>query len=504
LIAVNDAELERFRAAIALRFGLRFEDARKDNLADVLRQRLHARGAARADAYLHRVETGWDDEDEALAERLTVGETYFFRYRDHFRAFSETVIPETEGRGTRRLSVLSAGCSSGEEPYSLAIAIREALPDFASRAVSIVGVDLNPAALAKAARGRYPEWSLRETPDALKARYFVREGREFALEAPVASMVAFERVNLSEDNPALFRSGAFDVVFCRNVTMYLAPEVTQRLVAQFARALAPGGFLFLGHAETLRGVSRDFVLCRSHDAFYYRRRDGASEGECVVFDSPPRARVAEASPLPTDVSWVDAIRHASDRIAALDRTAGDSRSRAPEPTPPAANGASHRAAVELFARERFGDAMAMLGAASGAERADPESRLLAAVLLANDGKLAEAERVCRTLLEDDDLNAGAHYVMALCREHAGDREGALAEDRMAAYLDPDFAMPHLHRGLLSRRAANLAEARGALEHAMALLLREADARILLFGGGFSRDALIALCRAELRACGVGA
>ncbi len=469
MIPLDAVEVERFRAAILRRFGLHFDEARKDHLADVLRRRLEARGAVEGDAYLSRLESGWRDEEETLAESLTVGETYFFRYRDHFRAFKETVLSEISARDTRGINILSAGCSSGEEPYSLAIAIREASSDFAVGAVSILGVDLNPAALSRAARARYSEWSLRETPDDLRARYFAREGRDYVLDPAIVSMVAFERENLADQGASLFRPGAYDVVFCRNVTMYLAPEVVRRLVARFALSLAPGGFLFLGHAETLRGVSRDFVLCRSHDAFYYQRREGASESECVTFGAPERQLPIEASPLPPDTSWVDAIRLASDRIATLDRATRRIERRSTPPLQPSPGSADHA------------------------------SRLLAAVLLANDGKLVEAEDACRSLLADDDLNAGAHYVLALCREHAEDREGALEQDRMAAYLDPDFAMPHLHRGLLARRAANFDEAKVALERAIALLWREADARILLFGGGFGRQALIALCRAELRA-----
>jgi chemotaxis protein methyltransferase CheR len=101
----------------------------------------------------------------------------------------------------------------------------------------------------------------------------------------------------------------------------------------------------------------------------------------------------------------------------------------------------------------------------------------------------------------DDLNAGAHHLIALCREHAGDLEGALEQDRAAEYLDPDFAMPRLHVGRMARRKNDLALARRELAQALVLLEREDAKRVLLFGGGFERAALIRLCRAELDACG---
>jgi chemotaxis protein methyltransferase CheR len=123
------------------------------------------------------------------------------------------------------------------------------------------------------------------------------------------------------------------------------------------------------------------------------------------------------------------------------------------------------------------------------------------VLLTNSGHLPEAERVCAQMLSADELHAGAHYLMALCRESAGDTGAAIEHGQAAAYLDATFAMPHLHLGLLARRAGDLPLARSELSRALGLLAREEAARILLFGGGFGREALAALCRSELRASG---
>jgi chemotaxis protein methyltransferase CheR len=143
--------------------------------------------------------------------------------------------------------------------------------------------------------------------------------------------------------------------------------------------------------------------------------------------------------------------------------------------------------------------MDLLQALPSSSRSDPDAQLLRAALLTNSGKLEDAEGVCAQILEADELSAGAHYLMALCREHAGDRAASLEHDQAAIYLDAEFAMPHLHIGLLSRRAGDRDRARAELGRALSLLTREDASRILLFGGGFSREALVALCRAELRA-----
>jgi chemotaxis protein methyltransferase CheR len=152
-------------------------------------------------------------------------------------------------------------------------------------------------------------------------------------------------------------------------------------------------------------------------------------------------------------------------------------------------------------KERFAEAMELLRALPVESKADPDSQLLVAILLTNGGDLPEAEKVCLHVLKIDELNAGAHYLMALCREHAGDREAAVEHDQAATYLDSAFAMPHLHLGLVAKRSADAETARRELGRALPLLDREDASRILLFGGGFTRKALVEFCRAELRACG---
>jgi chemotaxis protein methyltransferase CheR len=174
--------------------------------------------------------------------------------------------------------------------------------------------------------------------------------------------------------------------------------------------------------------------------------------------------------------------------------------RAPEPARPG-RPVELGLVFELLRQERFREALELLHRLPPETTADADTQLLRAVLLANGGDLDHAEGICRQLLGADDLNASAHYLMALCREHASDAKGAIEHDRASIYLDATFAMPHLHLGRLAKRASDWMTARSELERAATLLLREDAPRILLFGGGFSREALVAFSRAELRACG---
>jgi chemotaxis protein methyltransferase CheR len=193
--------------------------------------------------------------------------------------------------------------------------------------------------------------------------------------------------------------------------------------------------------------------------------------------------------------WVDAIRGSAERIEALTASHG-----VPAPAGAVARVNDLAGALELVRRERFADALAVIERWPVAGR-DAEVRLLRALLLAHGGQLVAAEAACQELLATEPRSAGAHCALALCREAAGDRRAADEHDRTAAFLDPTFAMPRLRLGMSARRAGDAMAARRELGHALVLLARESPSRLLLFGGGFDRDALIALCRAELVACG---
>ena len=490
-------EVTRFRALIADLLGLHFDESKLGNLAKVLHNRVALSGGECAQ-YLDLLSVAQRPFEElySVARELTVTETYFLRNADQFNAYADIALPErlAASGGAHKVRILSAGCASGEEPYSLAMATAEHHPQAAHR-VSITALDVNPAMLEKAARGRYSNWSLREFPANLKTRWFRPEGDGFMLDEAIRGAVKFEQRNLAQDAPDFWQPDWFDIVFCRNVLMYFTPEKAQAAVERIARALAPGGYLFLGHAETLRGLSNDFHLCHTHDTFYYQRKEGAS--------APQLAPHGTARWQPTvqlgDASWVEAIQRASDRIEVLAAPSGAAAVEAPADAMRAAPDLDR--ALEHLHGERFDQTLLQLGSLPAAYARDPDVLLLKAVSLTHSGALAAAEAVCRDLLECDELHAGAHYVLALCREGVGDTLAALEHDQAAVYLDPDFAMPRLHLGLLARRQGERAGARRDLAHALLLLQKEDASRLLLFGGGFKREALLALCRAELAALG---
>jgi chemotaxis protein methyltransferase CheR len=496
-VRVSSGELERFRALVSQRLGLWFDDGKLEYLANILEHRLEAVGEA-GSLYLAKLAGPQALDLRQIAQELTIGETYFFRHRDQFRAFAEVALPDRiEARSTvKQLRLLSAGCSSGEEAYSLSILTQERLAG-AGWQIAIQGVDINPRALERARLARYSAWALRETPEDMQARYFVLDAREYVLADGIRDSVSFEEQNLVGEE--LWGAESFDVAFCRNVLMYFTPECAQRVVQRFARALAPGGYLFLGHAENLRGLSLDFELQHTHGTFYYRRK-AVLDGSSAELGAPPLPATAARPAPPVDwaSTWLETVQRSSDRIRTLTE-----KPLAAAPLARASDAAvlDLSLALELLAHERFAEALEVLYRLPPSSARDTDAVLLRAVLLTHSGRLDEAELACAELLALDGLSAGAHYLRALCRERQGDTRAALEHAQTASYLDPAFAMPHLHLGLMARKIGDRATAQRELSQAARLLQREDASRLLLFGGGFNRDGLIGLCRSELERLG---
>ena len=315
-------DVDRFQAAIVDRIGLRFDDAKRGFLGNVLRRRLEDLGQP-SDAYLTNLEQRPStNEISSLAGELTVGETYFFRNGEQFRALAEVALPERmcDRKTPCELSLLSAGCASGEEAYSIAIVARETIVDPAWN-VLVRAIDINPAALTKAVAARYSPWALRDTSLDRQRKWFRPNGHELLLDEAIRRAVTVSAGNLVKDDPDLWPAAGYDVIFCRNVLMYFAPEQMHLVVERIARSLAPGGFLFLGHAESLRGVSDAFHLRHTHGTFYYQRKeDGRPTTSTTGFGLRMSAEPQRA-PIPVfDGSWVETIRAATERVAALVRT----------------------------------------------------------------------------------------------------------------------------------------------------------------------------------------
>lgn len=465
--------LDRFAALVEKRLGLVPASEAKQELATLLEELAPRRQWA---DYLGRLEsaTAGDAELRFLAERLTVGETYFFRHQAQLEALVEDVLPlvQREGRSAR---VLSAGCSTGEEAYSLAMLARESARVDPSR-LFITGVDLNPRAIERARQAHYSPWALRVTPEPLRERWFdALPGMEVALRPHVRDTVLFEERNLLDEDSGFWAPCSFDVILLRNVLIYFSPEAARRTIARIEQALTPSGFLFLGPSETLRGLSDAFEVVQAGDAFYFQRGRGPS--------STSRSRSLTPQPIPLVPMAARAPHVPSPKpVESIHKLEGAAR------------------AWRLLEEERYAEARALLETLPEHEREHSLSRLLRAALHLQAGLFREAERLGKALAEAGAQDAAAYYLLGLCREQAGDATNARACYERAVHLEPTFALGHLRLGMLARREGAPTTARVALRLALTLLAHEQPVHLMLFGGGFGRHGLMQVCQRELWAC----
>ena len=235
--------------------------------------RLDALGLSSYREYYHylRYDPSGPSELEELIERITTHETYFFREQYQLDAFVEEVLPAVADRNrrSRDLNIWSAGCSTGEEVYTIAMLILEA-GGFRDWNVRVAGSDISRKVLAKAREAVYGPYSFRTTEESIRRKYFDEVGGQYRLREAVRAMCSFGQLNLMQTE-RFNVIGACDVIFCRNVLMYLSQSARQQVVRAFYDVLRPGGWLLLGHSESLLNVTTRFDLAHLKKDLVYRK-----------------------------------------------------------------------------------------------------------------------------------------------------------------------------------------------------------------------------------------
>ncbi len=256
------------------RTGILFAESNRFLLESRIASRVQELRLDSARSYLYRLRYGSESaaEMDALIDRITIPETYFFREPEQLAAFTEEVLPEWEAnaRPGASLRIWSAGCATGEEPYTLAMLLAEK-DVFSRHPVEIFGSDISTGSLARARGGVYRENAFRQTEPERRSRFFELEGPgRFRLREEIRARVSFGRTNLIEKD-RLAVLPAFDVVFCRNVLIYLDEAAKRSVVTSLHERLAPGGHLFLGRVESLVAFATPFRLRHLRTDLVYQR-----------------------------------------------------------------------------------------------------------------------------------------------------------------------------------------------------------------------------------------
>jgi chemotaxis protein methyltransferase CheR len=267
---LSEHELSEIRMLIEERTGIHFDESRERFFSTRVREHLHAKGLARGTDLLRAMRKS-NVEYEALLERLLTQETSFFRYPAVYETLEKRILPELHvkkfWKNPRTLRVWSAGCSTGEEPYSIAITIADALNFADAWNVEILATDVGRQALKQAERAVYAGRSIASVKEAQLGAHFTQLEDGYEVKPRLRKMVTLAQMNLAS---AVY-VGRMDLIFCMNVLIYFSEERRRTLVQRFYDSLEPGGYLFLGHSESISKMPVKFQAIVLHDCILYRK-----------------------------------------------------------------------------------------------------------------------------------------------------------------------------------------------------------------------------------------
>ncbi|MFY9261079.1 MAG: CheR family methyltransferase [Gallionella sp.] len=401
---------------------------------------------------------------EYLIAGVTVGESYFFRDSDQTDLLRYQLLPEMiaakRASGNRSLRIWSAGCSQGQEIYTVAILLRELIPDIDQWHIHLIGTDINSEVVAKAICGRYSEWSFRATPTPLLERWFTRVGAEYEIQPEIKRMVRFGYLNLTVDvyPSILSETNALDLILCRNVFIYLDQQAVKRSMAQYAHCLVARGVLMLGASDPIYGQQVDLELVQNERAGYFRKVDEFSlplpiyqfppvalplekfyaREKMPLKPAPPRVSLPEKRFKPIAVECKDMLDDEMLNIVRLLNAAD-----------------WHEALVQVDVALQHGKASSNLWQ-------------IKAKVLANTGNLALALEACESSLQLDTVNKSTYFLMGLILAELDRLPEAAEAFRKTLYLDHAFLEAHYELGMLRVRAKDLSGAFKSLENAFRL------------------------------------
>lgn len=474
--AASLAGLDQLGVLVAEKMGLHFPENKRQDLWQAVQSLARKQGREDTESFLRSLIASplTHQQVKMLAAHLTVGETYFFREMESLEAFRDHLLPaliRLRSERERRLRIWSAGCGSGEEPYTVAMLVDQLIPDARGWDIRIYGTDINPHALEKARRGVYTQWSFRGVSDALRDRYFEPAGQgAYRVKARFKKMVAFASHNLATDDcPSILNSAhEMDVIFCRNVMIYFTPQAVQRVIRLFYRCLAEGGWLIVAPSETPILLASEFRAVPFAGATLYRKTSQAPPAAKVwgpAARAAPKRSVAEL-PVPAVMEWIE-----------------------PLPATPAPARASraqlYEAALAAYRSGRYDEAAATLqtllaesvpGTQEG--EADGHAYALMARVFANQGNLEEAIQWCEKAVAADKTNPGYCYLLALILLEQGREKAAFQALRRSLYLDPGFIAGHYALGNIATREHRHKDASRHFQNVVSLLFRVPKESIL--------------------------
>ncbi|MHB8880567.1 MAG: CheR family methyltransferase [Thermodesulfovibrionales bacterium] len=472
--------LKPFKCLIREKCGLSFDDSREAILVEGIRSRLSRRALASSEEYLDLLARE-PHEFNSLLNLITVNETYFLREPGHFALLTEKLLPDMlAGKKGDRLKIVCAGCSTGEEPYSIAMALMERFGPAFSRNFSVVGFDIDEEALGKARAGVYAGHSFRGVPDHIQKGFFREQGTGFRISDAVREGVEFLRLNLfAESYPETVMNA--DVIFYRNVSIYFEPAAQQRIFRNLAGMLNQKGYLFMSSAETSGHDIGVLSLVEMDGIYLYekgvevqigeRRKQPSSRHKAV----PAAAHGGAGAPAP-------GTKHAAGRKKDEPHQVFDR-------------------ALALAEGKKYDDALKLTERIIGMQPSFVKAHMLRAGILINLQRLDEAETACRGGMEHDQWNLEGYLLLGLIARARGDAEEAKKRFKKAVYVKSSCWLAHFYLAEIYRFEGDSQPACREFEVVIKLLEEKgfAEHGLTFFSLSFPMEQVVHLCRHNLAA-----
>jgi chemotaxis protein methyltransferase CheR len=486
MVTIPQAVLDRLKAAIAERFGIYIRPQDDAPFSKKIHSRVQTLKLSTYESYCDLLTSATDmsqSEWRELIRQITIAETYFMRDKGHIYLLQNNILPELikAQQGSKSLRIWSAGCSTGEEAYSIAILLQELIPDIQNWRLQIIGSDLNPEVVQKARQAVYSEWSLRSLTDKQKSLYFTPQGALWRLNENIRKMVTFYSNNLVDDDfgrtSSEFRD--FDLILCRNVFIYFEPQAIKKVLHRFQAALKNNCYLITGHMELhgqkLQGfkvnVFPDAVVYQKDPTTVFRTNSYSSEtypspdfhdyvtasdahpplpNQVNIYTSSnslstaqPQFNSATTPPSPelTNSTW-ETYRHASHNFA--DRMAPSTQSH--DLSEIKTDWDRLAAAESAISRAAYREALRYLEQIQEKRLHFLKIHQLSALTYANLGELKSAYHHCEEVIKLDPNSPRIYYLMAHIADEMGKYDQVKQLLKKAIYLDLYFVAAYLALG----------------------------------------------------------
>lgn len=465
---LNSEDYFRFSRLVEERYGLFFSDKRRIELERGVWQAYAASTCSTTIEFFDLLQDPVQGtvHRERLVNALTICETHFFRDEAQFDALLYHVLPKIieRRRSLKTIRIWSAGCASGEEPYSIAILLRELLPDVDEWSITIIGTDINTQALDKARKAVYGEWAFREErAKNLRARYFRSLGDRYELVPEVRRMVTFQRLNLVEDTFPSYATNTtyLDMILCRNVTIYFPEAITRKIIERLYECTLDEGWLVVGHSEPSLFMYRRFHVVNFPNTVLYQRISGMAP-QPLAWEENELKNQPQPLSIQTPPSLVRPVQPPP-----LARPSVNPRL-SPPPQPPKKKSRLEQAQDHLnFGRSE--KAYEVLIELASQQPTQVLPRVMLGKALANLGRWDEAEKWCREAIQLSSLAIEAYYTLALVLQHQSKVDEAVAALKKVVYIDRKHILGHFGLADLCYGLGQVSFALKSLDNAARLL-----------------------------------